>query len=367
LNGHGTHVAAIIGAGGNNATGTAGVCWKAKIMALRALDASGLGTTASILQAIDFAVNHGAKVINMSFGGRGFDPAFAAALDNAKARDVVVVASAGNERTNLAMTPVYPCAYASTLCVAALDQNGALARFSNYGAEVDVAAPGTNILSAMAGQWSTATDSSSWITSGGWADVGSGLVNAALTGGADQRVYKDFDLRGKPAAVVNFAIYSAIPDARVRVKYRAGGGDPFAGGILLDTFVGSTGTIIHTSYDISDCAGTICSVGFQLLTNAPGAGQAVSITGFSIDMLQPSNTTYATLSGTSMATPYVTGLAAMLRTYHPQYNADDVVRAIKLGSRTSTELSWVIAGGAADVLSSLSYISAPTGIKAQVR
>ena len=367
LNGHGTHVAAIIGAGGNNATGTAGACWKARIMALRALDASGLGTTATILQAIDFALNHGAKVLNMSFGGRGYDPAFAAAVQNARARDAVVVTAAGNERTNLAFTPVYPCAYPHTLCVAALDQNGWLARFSNYGAEVDVAAPGTNIVSATAGQWSTAALSINWITSSGWNYVESHLVNAALTGGADERVYQDFDLRGKPAAVANFSIYSGIPDARVRVKYRAGGGDPFAGGILLDSFVGRTGVIIRTSYDISDCAGTICSVGFQLLTATPGAGQEVTISGFSIETLQPSNSAYATWSGTSVATPYVAGLAAMLRSYNPQYTSDDVVRAIKSGSRTSAELSWAISGGAADFMSSLSYISAPTGIKAQVR
>ena len=368
LNGHGTHVAAIIGASGNNAMGTTGVCWKASIMAVRALDASGLGTTATILQAIDFAVNHGARVLNMSFGGRGYDPAFAAALENARARDVVVVTAAGNDRTNLALTPVYPCAYAHTLCVAALDQSGWLARFSNYGAEVDVAAPGTNILSATAGQWSTmAYNSLAWTSSGGWAPISSTLVNSALTPAADQRIYQDFDLRGKPAAVVNFSISSGIADARVRVKYRAGGGDPFAGGILLDSFVGRTGGVISVSYDISDCAGTICSVGFQLLTNAPGGGQDVTISGFSVTTLQPSNTTYATWSGTSMATPYVAGLAAMLRSYNPRYTADDVTRAIKSGSRTSTELSWVISGGTADFMSSLSYISAPTGIKALVR
>src|SRR5687767_11409274 len=100
--GHGTHVAGTIAGRGNNGLGVAGVCWQAAIMAVRVLDASGSGTTANIIQAIDFAVTNSAKVINMSLGATGgFDPAFSDAISLAQANDVVVVVAAGNSNDNV--------------------------------------------------------------------------------------------------------------------------------------------------------------------------------------------------------------------------------------------------------------------------
>jgi subtilisin family serine protease len=156
--GHGTHVAGIIGAVGNNRTGTTGVCQKASIMAVRVLDHMGNGTTATAIDGISFAVTHGARVINMSLVGDGtfFDPALSAAITNAQNSDVVVVVVAGNGPDNNANDndaaggARYPCNFTqpNLVCVAALDQNYALANFSNWGAtSVDVGAPGTNILS----------------------------------------------------------------------------------------------------------------------------------------------------------------------------------------------------------------------------
>jgi thermitase len=155
--GHGTHVAGILGAVGNNGTGTTGVCQRTRIMAVRVLDATGVGTTATTLQGIGFAVTHGARVINMSLtGSGGFDPALSDAITQAQNADVVVIVAAGNEGRNidLAGNAAFPCAFTqpNLLCVAALDQNYALAVFSNWGpTSVDLAAPGTNILSTGGG------------------------------------------------------------------------------------------------------------------------------------------------------------------------------------------------------------------------
>lgn len=156
-NGHGTHVAGIIGAVGNNGTGTTGVCQRASVMAVRVLDTTGQATTATAIQGMRFAVTHGAGVINMSFvGGGSFDPLFSDAITSAQDSDVVVVAAAGNEPGDIdgASGARYPCSFIqpNLVCVAALDQNYALASFSNWGAaSVDVGAPGTNILSTWAG------------------------------------------------------------------------------------------------------------------------------------------------------------------------------------------------------------------------
>lgn len=160
-NGHGTHVAGIIGAVGNNATGTAGVCWRIKLMAVRVLDNLGTGTTSSIVSGLNFAVAHNAKVINMSFGGGTFDPAFYAAVVNAQSSGLVLVAAAGNSAADNGTTDTFPCDYAGAnlICVTALDQNFALASFSNYGVEnVHVAAPGTNIRSEWNGLETSISD-----------------------------------------------------------------------------------------------------------------------------------------------------------------------------------------------------------------
>ena len=394
-NGHGTHVAGIIGAAGNNATGTTGVCWKATLMAVRVLGATGSGTTASIIQGINFAVSNGAKVINMSLGGGGaFDQAFSNAVGNAQANDVVVVVAAGNEANNNdGGSARYPCNFvnANLVCVAALDQNYALATFSNWGTtSVDVGAPGTNIQSAWAGAKATINDDFNtggvldWTTSGGgWAygllslsgSLVDGLMNpASFPSGTygnnlDSRTYKTFDLSGKIAAILRFSMQLAVqPGDSLNLNYRNGGGDPFAGGVQLSGGSGSTGGVVPFAFDLSPCISATCSVGFQLSSNASDTAQGAGILSFRIETLQLNNTSYNTINGTSMATPLVTGLAAMLRAYNPQYAYLDVVSAIKISGRSVAALSGkTTTGKAADVMSSLAYLNPPTGLTATVQ
>jgi len=154
LAGHGTHVAGIIGAVGGNSIAGVGVCWKANLMAVRVLDATGTGSSASIISGIAYAVANGAKIINMSLAGTtAFDQAYSDAITSAQASNVLVVVAAGNDgltTPNNDITPHWPCNFIQTnlLCVAALDQSYTLANFSDWGAtSVDVGAPGTNILS----------------------------------------------------------------------------------------------------------------------------------------------------------------------------------------------------------------------------
>jgi subtilisin family serine protease len=151
-NGHGTHVAGIIGAVGDNGVGVSGVDWHVQIMALKFLDAGGSGYMSDAVRAINFAVAHGAKIVNASFAGGGYDPAMATALANARAKGVIVVAAAGNDGTDNDANPVYPANYSgdNVVSVAAVDRNDRLASFSDYGAKtVDIAAPGVGIYSTL--------------------------------------------------------------------------------------------------------------------------------------------------------------------------------------------------------------------------
>ena len=265
-NGHGTHVAGIIGAVGNNGVGIAGVCWHIKIMALKAFDACGSGSTSKIIAAIEFAINHGVKIINASFNLYGTaDPALSAEVTSAAQAGILIVAAAGNGCASSPCSPTttvgydvdsgtktYPCDFTqeNILCVAAVDQKFQRASFSNYGAtSVDVGAPGTNIVST----WPT----------------------------------------GVPSA--------------------------------------------------ANC--TACSL---------GAGCTI-------------NQDYYAESGTSMATPYTVGVAALVWAQNPAYTYLDVKHAVMSGGSAVTSMSAAtVSGKVVNANGALNYINVPTGLTAVV-
>jgi serine protease len=138
-NGHGTHVAGTIAQSTNNGYGVAGIAYEAKIMPLKVLANGGGGTVADIAEAIKFAADNDADVINMSLGGGGASHLMEEAIDYAHKKNVVIIAAAGNENRNAA---AYPARYPHVISVAATDSVGVKAPYSNYGAGVDISAPG---------------------------------------------------------------------------------------------------------------------------------------------------------------------------------------------------------------------------------
>lgn len=146
--GHGTHVAGIIGASVNNGEGVAGVSWFNKIMPVKVLDSSGAGSTYSVAQGIIWAVDNGAKVINMSLGNYAQADFLHDAIKYAYDRDVVLIAASGNDNTE---RPGYPAAYPEVFAVAATNNQKEKASFSNYGDYIDVAAPGDSVASTYPG------------------------------------------------------------------------------------------------------------------------------------------------------------------------------------------------------------------------
>ncbi len=137
--GHGTHVAGTIAQSTNNNYGVAGIAYQATIMPLKVLDESGAGTIADIAEAIRYAADNKADVINLSLGGAGESQLLESAIDYAHDKGVVIIAAAGNAGTESA---AYPARYPHAIGVAALDAGGMKAPYSNFGAGVDISAPG---------------------------------------------------------------------------------------------------------------------------------------------------------------------------------------------------------------------------------
>jgi subtilisin family serine protease len=162
--GHGTAVAGIIAAEGNNSAGVSGVMWRASLMSLRVLDQGGNGDIADAVEAIDYAVTNGAQVINLSWGTAAESMALKDAIQRAIKRHVVVVCSAGNGGKDLSVASYYPASFnlKGLIAVAASDNFDQLASWSNWGASsIDVAAPGANILTTrMGGGYWTVTGTS---------------------------------------------------------------------------------------------------------------------------------------------------------------------------------------------------------------
>lgn len=163
--GHGTAIAGIIAAQGNNGTGVTGVMWRASLMSLRVLDNTGSGDVANAVEAIDYAVAHGAQVINLSWGTTGDSRALKDAIKRAIKHNVAVVCSAGNGGQDLAVAPYYPASFGikDLITVAGTDNFDRLTSWSNWGQDVTVAAPGTDVLTTQmgGGYWNVSGTSAS--------------------------------------------------------------------------------------------------------------------------------------------------------------------------------------------------------------
>jgi subtilisin family serine protease len=156
--GHGTAVAAIIGARTENRQGIAGICWLCSVMPIKVLDKNGSGDDSEIGAGIVWAADHGARVINLSLGGPGDSPELAAAIAYATAKGAIVIAAAGNGSTD---AQFFPAADPNALSVAGTTTTDHAYSWSNFGSWVDVAAPGCNVAPILGGGYGTFCGTSS--------------------------------------------------------------------------------------------------------------------------------------------------------------------------------------------------------------
>jgi len=139
--GHGTHVAGIAAALSNNGVGVAGVDWQAKVMAVKVLDTGGRGSDSTIARGLNWAVDNGARIVNLSLGGTAYNNTLNSSVQRARQRGVILIAAAGNDYL-LGNPRVYPAAYDGVIGVGATDERDVRASYSQVGNWIDFVAPG---------------------------------------------------------------------------------------------------------------------------------------------------------------------------------------------------------------------------------
>jgi len=160
---HGTMVAGVLGAVGNNGKGVVGVAWRVQIMACTCFNSFGIGNVSDVITCLDYARTNGARIINASWGFTN-SLALSNAMISLRNAGIIVVAACGNSATNIDLAPTYPASYQleNIVTVASTSQSDVLSAFSNYGAtNVDLAAPGEQIYTTF-----PATDSYYYTGSG---------------------------------------------------------------------------------------------------------------------------------------------------------------------------------------------------------
>lgn len=364
--GHGVHTAGTIGAAGNDGIGITGVAQSVRLMPLKVCarypsKEDNLCPTSAQVAAVNYAAAKGARVANMSIGGSNFSQTLVNAI--ASHPEVLYVASAGNDGVDNEAVPHFPCNYQpqlqalprgsvdNVLCVAATDQADRRASFSNYGAaSVDLGAPGTQTLSTYSvprvftDSFGTNNFATRWAATG--KDGGFARSNEpplTSSGMTDSPGAAPVANSVRESTSVALTLPAGFTQCQLE-HFRAltlGAGDNFSYEVLLDgAVVASTSPASSGSGQKRlDLVGLLNAGGSVQLRFRFSAGPAPDASrGAWIDNVVLScgeavgaSRGYEFLQGTSMATPHVSGAAALLFSLHPEASVSQVRGALLSG------------------------------------
>lgn len=316
-NSHGSHVAGTIAAL-NNSVGVVGVGSNKqfKLVIAKVFDAAGSASASVITKAINYCGRQKANIISMSLGSTGNSRTEQRALDKLQAAGVLLVAAAGNTGLN---EYHYPASLASVMSVAANDVNKQWATFSTFNDDVEISAPGVAVLSTV--------------------PLGSQIGASTTVGGSGYSVQP---MAGSPLASATGALadfgFGDTPAAGSmtgKVCLISRGNISFADKVLNCQNSGGIGAIVYnnTGGDLFGTLGTtvttIPSVG---ALQADGATMLTQVGQSATVSVAATNDVYAEYSGTSMATPHVSGVAALVWSFNPSCTAEQIRSTLKLSA-----------------------------------
>ena len=374
LMGHGTHVAGIAAGRGGDGFGTAGIAWGARIMPLRVLDANDAGSSVDVAQAFAYAARMGARVVNASVLGASAQVIGDVVRDHP---DTLFVTAAGNSHTDLDASPTYPCSlpYDNVICVGASDERDQLASFSNYGpANVDIAAPGVRVLAPQpalrtvfgddfesakgwTAGWAT-TDEQAFSPTHGFADSPhANYANSTVR----QSDTPTLDLTGLSGCRAELRLWLDLADAGDQWSLTGtdldAGVDDVAASLAGPAHV--TGEWVHGwLLDLRHHA----RLRLRLASNASGQAAGATIDDLlvrCIDPAAPPGQSFDYFSGTSMATPMVSGVAALLWSRNPGLSVAQVRAALLDGADRVPGVAGRVASGRLDARAALDRVPAP--------
>ena len=383
--GHGTHVAGIIAAQGNNGLGVTGVAWQVRIMPVRFMNAFDSGTISDAIAAIQYALAQGARIINCSWGSSSYS---AALEDVMRSADALFICAAGNDAGDNDLNYFYPAGFAlpNTLSVAASDQMDRLAWFSNYGSQtVAVAAPGIRILGLQNGRqtlwqddfedadisdWTLGGAGDAWHTANPPYVAGTALASSpageytpngdawartpVLNLGSSQATILQFQLIGSSEANGDY-LYVEVSTDQINWFSR-----PLEVGnsISYNGISGSLPYWMPVRADLGPWDGQAqVYVRLRFHTNDSVTGAGFYIDNMTLTSASSGNV-YQYLNGTSMAAAFVSGVAALIASQTPAIGVEQLKAVIEASVDLKQDLrDLTLTGGRVNAYNALTLLS----------
>ncbi len=323
--GHGTHCSGTIGAISNNGYGVDSVAYNVDLYAVKVLSDEGSGTSRQILRGLDWAVKNDMDIASMSLGGGNFRLFEYFAYKNAARKGLLVICASGNDS---ATTVGYPSKYDSTMSVGAIDSNNEIADFSNTGEDLDIVAPGVKVLSTV--------------------PMGTGQISYLNAGSFNPEVI-EVEFAPNTDGITGNAVYCALgenttdfpAEVNGNIALIQRGNISFAEKVLNAMAAGAIGVIIYNN-EAGEFNATLGEAGDYVpaVSMSMEDGETLKALGSISTTIEILTSDFDYYNGTSMATPHVSAVAALVKGANPSLTNEEIKQILKDSATDLGSAGW---------------------------